>query len=757
MYVPDEKGILKLELVSFDSSGKIEIGNGYKTAFLDKDDLAKSIGPMKNVILKREGGKIVVEFKDDGDVAKFSHDPEGQIYYKNIKSGGKVTFDSLGQAVSGNFEITETGTYFFNGHFYDLPAGTKVDFDNGAVRLSLMKGGSFSYNKEGSEKKRVYSNVKSGGSFEIDSKGEFAKADFSVSSDTEVILKGYKYLLASDSRVVIDGNKVEITVPEGTKLNNPERTDESDSEAIFSFKSSNSGEVILPSGDRIEAKSGDTIVNFNENGFYVSFGDYSLKNSEGKADFLINTPIDTYLVFNADDIGDKKSYIAVIGQKLIVASLEGEGASVFLLPENDFGIKTSSDNTVSAQAKNGKVIFEKGSGDSGVIGGDIPVIKIIGESIVSPDKRSFFRENGEAYQRPEVFVKGGFSNGDSTPIVKISFVDNSENKIDTWDLYLNDKNQFAASNPADLKSPYKYLKIKEGVYVSSSLLFNQLSPEAQNFYDDMAPEDRAVFEKSLLNNMNNDPENPGSARPAGEEAFVTQWLLDYYIKEEFTPKIVFNEISLREFTAKTGIGVGGATNYMTPARIEALMKFINEVPPSVRSHIGNIYLGSGGGGMANGNGIHVSLTQLDDWRMEGSSGTGSWGTSIGTYFHESFHRQHFTLRGGSFDQEWNSVNKYAGTRLSRFSYGSNGFAWGYGTESYMEDIATFGDFIRYPEYWTSRISDSNPAADVYRAKLALLRKYDFMTPLQYKSIFRTAGLDYSKAAIDTYISAARRR
>ncbi len=479
-YQPDEGGVLKPVLQSFNANGEIDIGDEVKRAYLNAEgnNPKNSLGYLKNVKIKKDGDNFVVEFKDNGKATRF--DSEGKSYdYNNIKASGKLVADSNGKLVKADFETTQKGNYYLNDFMYEVPAETKFNLDNKILGLKLVKGGEFSSFKE-SDKKKTYKNIKNNGEFRINDRGELVFARFEVSAETELSLKGYKYKLAANSKVNFENNRVDIVVPDGTKLSAPEKIsgETADPGLIFSF-STESGGIILPSGDIIENKNGKTVVNYKD-GFYISDKNYVLKTSDGKEDLLINTNgKETYLYFEGNPVDDKKSYVFIGRDKIITNSVSGEGASLFILPGNRLGIKTTSDNTIAVESKNGKVIVERPLGDNP------PSIKLSGESIVTLDKRSFYGQGSELYFDPRKVLAGDFNNGRFSASAKLSFVDNNEKNLKNFDVYSNDKDQYAAVSEKDMKSPFKYYKTKLGFYVSSSLTFNQLSYDAQKFYDSL--------------------------------------------------------------------------------------------------------------------------------------------------------------------------------------------------------------------------------------------------------------------------------
>jgi len=479
-YEPNEKGVLTPVLQPF-VNGEINIDGDVKRVYLSAEgnDPKNSLGYLKNVKIRKEGSNIVVEFKDNGLVTRF--DKDGNSYdYSNVKTSGKIITNGQGELVKVDLETMQKSNYYLNGFMYEVPPGTKLNLDAGIVGIKLGQDGEFTYYKI-NEKKKTYNHIKKDGEFKINDKGELVSAKFEVNAETDFSLKGYKYKLAANSKVNFDKNKVEITIPDGAKVTVPEKIDgeTADPGLIFSFSSASEKGIALPSGDVIENKNGKTVVNYKD-GFYISDKNYVLKTSDGKEDLLINTNgKETYLYFDGNSPDDKKSYVFIGKDKLITNSASGEGASLFVLPGNRLGIRTTSDNTIVVESKNGKVTLER------PVGNEVPAIKLSGESIVILDKRSFYGQGSELYFDPKNVLVKDFNNGRFSASAKLSFVDNSGKNLKNFDVYSNDKDQYASASEKDLKSPFKYYKTGGGFYISSSLTFNQLSYDSQRFYDSL--------------------------------------------------------------------------------------------------------------------------------------------------------------------------------------------------------------------------------------------------------------------------------
>jgi len=745
----NEESVLRPVLLPFDSNGEINIGSG-QTVYLGKSvdgrDGVKPLGFVENVKIKKEGNNLAVMFKDKGSLSVTSEDLK-RYDYNNLKSDSGFYFDNNGQIVKLNVETLDKKTFNLNGQIYEVSEGTQLNFENGEVKVN-SKGESFSYYPENKiDKKQIFSNLKDGAEFKVNKDGKLVEASFEVSVDSEINLRGYKYKLAKDSKVSLKDNKIDIRIPDGTKVESPEKTSDSEEGVVFSFRTLSGKAITLSNGDLFEVKDEENVLYSNGEGFYFTSENAVIKNNEGKEDFLIQNKEkgEVDLVFDKTQIKENRNSIFIGNENgknsLILTSLGGKGPAIFFTENNRYGISITGQNTVAAQANNGKVFIEQGEP------GKVASIKLSGDSISTLDRRSFYGENNKFYFDPVKQIESNFNYGASSAAAKIMLVDNNGIRLKdiSFDVYSNNQDQYASVVDGSFKNVgnIEFFRTSGDFYVSSAVAFNQLSFEAQEIYDEIDPEDL---------------DSIASYTSLGKEnvAELQRRLLEIAPKSKFK----FNANTLEEFEQVTGITVVGATNYLTPGRMASLQKLAQELPLDVVKDVKKITLWSGNvvnedgnviGGFANGDGIQVSVNNLDDWNSDFNSR--SKGFNIGSFFHESFH-QHAFAQGSDFRNEWSSLNKY-NPRMNNFDPPNYGYAWGYGSKGFQEDIATFGDYTRYPEYWTQLISDSNPYSTIYRAKLAVLRQYNFITQNQYKEIFKLANLPYNKASIPSYINAGR--
>ncbi len=407
-----------------------------------------------------------------------------------IEPGGHLDYvgDKL---VKADFTFINDDAINLNGYKYKLKKGTHVKLDNKEITINV-KGGSFSYYPVGDDKKeQSFSDIKSGGEFKFDEKGEIVSAKFSVDKETPLKLKGYKdYTLPKDSEVTIDGKnkKVDIVVPDGTKLDkSPEKEAGAEEGVVFSFKTKSNGALTLSNGDKFSSKDKDGNVLYSKgSGFYFTSQNSEIQ-KDGKTDFSIynKDKKEVYLVFDKKDIvtlGDKSSiYIGEEGGKktMILTSLKESGSAITFSENNRFGIKVTQQNTAAVQPDKGKVFIAQRDA------GKVADIKISGGSSVTLDKRTFSAQVNNLYFDPNKQIDSGGSHGSLSVASKIVLVDNDEKNLLGFDVYANDRDQYASVNPNQIKEAggLSFFNTRGNFYVSSTVAFNQLSYEQQKFYD----------------------------------------------------------------------------------------------------------------------------------------------------------------------------------------------------------------------------------------------------------------------------------
>jgi len=297
-------------------------------------------------------------------------------------------------------------------------------------------------------------------------------------------LKGFDVPLPEKTEVIYEEDKIVLKIPRGGKIEESKAVEGYDGEeGILSYQSD---EGIKLSREDIQGRDGRIKeINYDKNGFYVS-EDITVKTSDGKDDFLVNVQGEkTYLVFDEDKINKDLNSVFIGADKVILINLNGKGASVFFTENNRLGMKITLENTVSVQAVKGMVIVGKAGEDNL---GKLANVQISGESIANLDKRVFYAGGEELYFNPEGSLIEGFEHGENDAAVKLSLIDNEGKGLKGFDVYSNGKDQYASAAESQFESQLEFYKTEGDFYVSSTVTFNQLTPEAQRFYASLTPE-----------------------------------------------------------------------------------------------------------------------------------------------------------------------------------------------------------------------------------------------------------------------------
>ncbi len=321
-----------------------------------------------------------------------------------------------------------------------------------------------------------------------------------VSNKGKFVLKGWEYNFPKGVVVEYKGGEVVFNFPVGEEIVKPVAGDGADENAVFIYESSSAETGIkLPNGLIIGGRDGGKAkVYADGNGFYLGKDGVVVKTGDGKDGLLVNVPDDgrkVYFASNVDDFGDEVDYIYVGDGVVILNSPEGSGrgVSAFVLPDNEFGIAATPQNTVAAQAANGKAIIRK----SDTLG-KLADVRISGESIADLDGRSIFAFEEKMYFYPKDGLIDGFERGYYDADVKVTLIDKSGKAVEDFSVYSNGRDQYASVSEGDLESGLEYVETSEGFFVSNSVSFNRLSPDAQKFYSGLSDEEQ----KELIDEVN---------------------------------------------------------------------------------------------------------------------------------------------------------------------------------------------------------------------------------------------------------------
>ncbi len=318
---------------------------------------------------------------------------------------------------------------------------------------------------------------------------------FTTSEDYEYKIKAYNILLPSKTQVTYEQDRVVFNLPPGSQVSRPEIAEDSgetaDPKQLFVYQSNDV--IKLENGRWFETKAGSegkTTLYYQDYGFYFTDKNIIIKSSRGDELLIYNPNFNNeeeskreiYLYSSENDINPEKNFVLLNINKVILSSSNENGPAVFFAPGNRMGIASNSEHTVSAQAKKGKVIVTPAKDTK------IPSIKINGNSLVNLDKRSFFAQNNELWFHPDTELIGDFKHGKYDAPIELTLIDKDEKDVKNFNVYSNSRDQYASVINGNFQGPLKSFKTKLGFFVSATVVFNQLTPSAQDFYSGLSEE-----------------------------------------------------------------------------------------------------------------------------------------------------------------------------------------------------------------------------------------------------------------------------
>jgi len=455
---------------------------------------------------------------------------------------------ALGGFVLGGGRIqTEVDRYFINNadavtvRFSDgTPAGDGSDTllttgevftpESGKKYVILTQGGlsdrdsvEFKYkNKDGKEV--VFSNVEfealygknpSGFIFENQ---ELKYAEFQTKGDSSSFyeLGDYKYEVPEGSRVIFkkgeDGKEdfVRIIQPAGTEVKPPEFIGSDDSKKgnlDVEYKTWEPGALITPGGKfqvlekRTDGANAGMYRKVQSSIFY-RYEDGKLRayfkdsvavfyNDKNEIDFSIFNPgagsdnPEVDLIFEGTLVSGKRPSVLITDSQIGSSSPNGEGVVINLGGANRWGVGSEKDplrpdkKTVSFQGIDGFAVLERGAD------GKIPTLKISGNSIYGPDRRSYFGKKGsnKFYWKNMPKIKLG-NHGDGTTFLRVVGVDGSGNEF-PFEIFSTNENSQVAVPQGKLNlimGDNGYFVGKEGTVVSNVVIFNELPPKVREMF-----------------------------------------------------------------------------------------------------------------------------------------------------------------------------------------------------------------------------------------------------------------------------------
>jgi len=378
---------------------------------------------------------------------------------------------------------------------------------------------------------RKYENIKSTGRIIIE-KGEIIEAFFEVLEKGKYKFGDKEFVLPKGTHVEMKNKEVKFKVPEDSEIEEPEKLSRGDSGLNYFYESSGSlrlpnGEIVRGGGENIGS---GTKIGYDSGGFFVSGDLFVQKN--GNDEFKLKNYGKTYLAMSEGDLTNKRNEVFIGKDKLILSNPTSLGSVVSFSKENRFGIAVDNEHSTYAQAVKGKIIVNANEGK-------LAEIQFSGNSIVDLDKKSFFAHDNRLYVDTKKGMIGGVEHAENDAAVQLSLVNQNNNKILDSNIISNGKNQYAQVADRDLKSALEYYKAGN-FYVSTSVAFNQLTPEAQGFYDGLSKEKQKEIGDAILKL------NSGQG-----EALVQRVINEYRIEQE--------RIRQNPFKASVRIPSGGGS------------------------------------------------------------------------------------------------------------------------------------------------------------------------------------------------------
>ena len=418
---------------------------------------------------------------------------------------------------------------------------SKIEKQGTNTIVTVNKGGTIKI--DGAELK-INTDLKN--KFIFNEKGELIEGTlYKINEDSRVRIKGYEVPLPKDAEVIYEKDKVVIKLPLGSELrwpriygSRPKKEPEPippgiplDEEILLEFKTKGVGGLKLESGETFQAigdnKEKETNLFYDGEEFYFWEERAVIKNKEGKPEILLYNPNfadknykgdkKVYFGFESrrldeevliEDIGGPKSYqrdkqhsIDVFKGRININSPDKRGIVVSLTSDNRFNIGITDKNTLFAEARNGRVIIERGEPNFEIKNGKLifpeeienpPRIRLSGESVIVSDKNSFQNTGEKLKFYPDKILIDGFEAGESYTPVIISRVGFNGEFLDRRDLILSGENEF------DFKTigrPIKGDIEGEKLPILPKVDYNKLTPEEQNIYSKLDRIDREEIQR----------------------------------------------------------------------------------------------------------------------------------------------------------------------------------------------------------------------------------------------------------------------
>ncbi|MBT3465563.1 hypothetical protein HN451_11325, partial [archaeon] len=534
----------------------------------------------------------------------------------------------------------------------------------------------------------------------FDKKGKVIEANFKTSVEGTYLVGNEKLFLPIGAEVRFSENNAKVLLPQSTQLkpDTVQTFDKNAGETTFEFKTP--GNRFLFSNDNFFEGG---VLKYKDGKYYFDYqGEVKLNHVRVKNDYDGHK---VYVDFKGEiNQNYNGGYVSLDKNKGVFvtgSNVNVRGPKVTFTKDNPYGLRYQNDHDHFAVQSlgNSKGAYVKIQNRNAQ--DKIPKMNTLNQFVVNFDSRSIHYHSGneKLYYLKNAHIKD-FGVGKSSVPIEISSFKNKNGKFESISKH---GNVLGIGDFVEFGygSNPNFIRTFAGYGKSYGSLKKGFS-NSWLYYNIRNVNDlkRFLGNRVAINDLSGTLNNPGRLK----------WVTDILAG---LPKNVFNSLRYVEFGSNLGSGIAGMTS---PGKIQ-----ISSMDPA-------------------------------------------------TIRHEIAHNYHFTgPYDGKFQAEWQSVAIAPRSQLIRdlgggrvqYLPGDQGFAWGYGSQSWMEDVATYGDLIYTPSRWTKFVSNSHPYHKIYRGKLAVLRKYGFITQGEYSSIFRTANsatgssLDYSTSSLNQYIREAQ--
>jgi len=534
--------------------------------------------------------------------------------------------------------------------------------------------------------------------FKLDEDGKVIEAHFKSTENKKYPLGNQLVELPKGAEVDFSDGKANIKMPADSKVVAAKILNkDSEGDTDFSYQSAN-GKFLFENGNFLQMVDKNGKLKFDGN-FYYDKGLIRMNKMEIRNDQDIRTYIDFKGEINPNYEG---AYISMNDGTFVTGSnLDVFGPKINFLEGNPYGLRVKSGDVVAVQALGNpqgnyvKIVNRNAQGK-------IPKIDYLNEFGMNVDGKTVHYNSidNKLYLSSKTLL-AGFTPGKSSVPVELEGLRTNNGKIEKISKFGNvlgvtDDVEFAyGNNPAFIQTTTgynrKYTSLKKG-FSNSWLYYNIKNVRDVN---------RFLGGKLVVSDSTgllNDPKNSKMVADllAGLPPKVYRGLRT----------LRFKDTVIHEYTDENG-----------------------------RTHRDSV------GGLAG----HLS-------RGDVQVSKSNFGAE--TIRHEITHTFQFSNPKG-FWSDWENVGYNPRNQLDTWSGANQGFAWGYGSSSLYEDGATYGDKLYQPSYWKNLVGKSNRYNKIYRGKLAVLRKHNGITQLEYSAIMRTNNLDSSSSSVQKYINEAR--